>query len=249
MRATMRRSPALLLVVAAACATPERPGGDAHVATAGAFAQPWYRRPLPAGVETLGGLRALVVAPPTCRSRACPTLVVLPGGAQNENLAGATLRPWAQALHDEGWVAAAPIAPSRDRAFYEGDVSALGPFLDALAEAHPPEGGRFSLVGVSNGGIAAFTLAAAHPERFGAVAVAPGYARPEVPLAALRSLAITSFVGTLDAWRHPAETTHRDLREAGVASALRLVAGVGHVLAGHLEWRTLRVALTAPGSG
>ncbi|MEM1414722.1 MAG: hypothetical protein AAGH15_07470, partial [Myxococcota bacterium] len=98
----------LVAIVFVACAAPPPVADEV---TGGAAADPWYRRPLPARLEEHAGVWAVIVAPENCAPGGCPSVLVLPGGAQNENLARETLRPWAQALRDDGWVAGAPHPP------------------------------------------------------------------------------------------------------------------------------------------
>ncbi|MEM9069778.1 MAG: hypothetical protein AAGE52_14795 [Myxococcota bacterium] len=208
----------------------------------------WYERPLPLVVDAIAlpsgeTLRYGRIVPDECEQPgACPVLIALPGGAQNENLMEESLRPWAQSLHDHQWIVLSPIAD--DALFFEGGERLLPPFLDRMAERYLTSDGRFLLFGVSNGGLSAFRIATLEPERFRGVVVAPGFARTDdqARLRALRETPVVLFVGERDRWLQPTEVTYRSLREAGVPTTLRILPNRGHNLA-TLPWADLHAAL------
>lgn len=123
-----------------------------------------------------------------------------------------------------------PIGPPR-RLFFQFTDERARAFLDGLAEREPIEG-RSIVVGVSNGGRAAFRFAQAAPERFRAIAAMPGaMAAPIVP-AGWRDYAVVLANGTEDGrWQRLTDRTYGIL-QGRVGAVTRLpLAGQGHVVA------------------
>ncbi|MBI4934400.1 MAG: hypothetical protein HY828_11005 [Actinobacteria bacterium] len=164
-------------------------------------------------------------------------LFAFPPGGQDIDLAARLVD---ERYHDEalerGYVVVSPAAPSTGL-FYDEDSAALVPeLLDAIEASYPPDGGKFDLIGVSNGGLSAFRAAIDHPERFHSLVVFPGYS-PEggndPRLSVLTDLGIAMFVGGEDTgWRSASETTEATLKDLGITVELHVVAGEGHIIEG-----------------
>jgi len=133
-----------------------------------------------------------------------------------------------------GWVVVSPAAP--DSGLYYSDKSAkyVPELLDAIAEDYPPDGGKFDLAGVSNGGLSAFKAALTYPERFRSLVVFPGYSQDggdDPNLAKLKDIGVAMFVGGQDTgWRQASELTEKTLKDLGYDVELHVVEGEGHII-------------------
>ena len=107
-----------------------------------------------------------------------PFLLALPPGQQTRD---AVDWGWRTQYRDQaerrGWVVVSPVAPD-GRLFFRGAETYLPELLERLSQEYPPEGGRYHLAGVSNGGLAAFAVAIEHPRLFQSMAVFPGWPAP-----------------------------------------------------------------------
>jgi len=118
-----------------------------------------------------------LVAPPEKQAR-YPVLLALPPGSQT---VGMVDWGWKNYYLNEalrrGWVVVSPIAPG-GRLFVQGAEKYLPELLAEVARTYPPEGEKFHLAGVSNGGLSSFRIAILHPELFHSLAVLPGWPAP-----------------------------------------------------------------------
>jgi pimeloyl-ACP methyl ester carboxylesterase len=162
-------------------------------------------------------------------------LFTFPPGGQD---LAVTTRIVEQRWHDEalarGWVVVSPAAPSTGL-FYSDQSARLVPeLLDAIAADYPPEGGRFDLAGVSNGGLSAFRAALSYPERFRSLVVFPGYSPDggdDPNLSKLRDIGVSMFVGGEDTgWLDASRQTKQTLDALGYTVELHVVAGEPHII-------------------
>src|SRR3954451_10892578 len=141
---------------------------------------------------------------------------------------------WRDEALARGWVVVSPAAP--DSGLYYSDKSAkyVPELLDAIATDYPPEGGRFDLAGVSNGGLSAFKAALTYPERFRSLVVFPGYSQAggdDPDLSKLKDIGVSMFVGGEDSgWRQASELTEQTLKKLGYTVELHVVEGEGHII-------------------
>ena len=175
-----------------------------------------------------------VALPPAFEAeREWPTVLALPPGAQSTAMVEAGLDLYWAAGPPRGWVVISPAAPG-GRLFFEGSEEAVGEFLDIVGRTYRPEGGRYHLVGVSNGGISAFRVAAGDPARFRSLLVAPGFplSYDDVDgLARLVDLPVAMYVGEHDAgWVGPMRDAFGTLSAFGADVTLEVVPGAGHVI-------------------
>ncbi len=162
-----------------------------------------------------------------------PVLVAFPPGDQSIDLAASvaatTYLP--EAL-DRSWVVVTPAAPG-GTLFFEGSESYVDELLATLGWLRP-EGGRYHLAGISNGGRSAFAVALLDPGSFASMAVFPGY--PASPsdrngLAALTGIPIAMFVGGDDPeWLEPMTVTRDTIHTLGGPVLLDVRDGEGHVM-------------------
>ncbi|MEZ5408011.1 MAG: alpha/beta hydrolase-fold protein [Acidimicrobiales bacterium] len=177
----------------------------------------------------------LVVPPGVAPGPPTRVLVAFPPGGQELDLARRIVD---ERWHDEavarGWVVVSPAAPATGLYYNDASAALVPELLDAVAAEYPPEGGRFDLAGVSNGGLSAFKVALAHPDRFRSLVTFPGNSPAggaDPDLARLEGLGVALFVGGDDAaWRAGSEETEATLRRLGIPVELTVVEGEGHVI-------------------
>jgi len=177
----------------------------------------------------------MVVPPDRAAGQEGKVLFTFPPGGQDldvtENVVNGR---WRDEALKRDWVVVSPAAP--DSGLYYSDKSAkyVPELLDAIAEDYPPEGGKFDLGGVSNGGLSAFKAALDHPERFRSLVVFPGYSQDggdDTNLSKLKDIGVAMFVGGEDTgWREASELTEKTLKDLGYKVELHVVEGSGHII-------------------
>lgn len=164
-----------------------------------------------------------------------PVLLALPPGDQTRGMVDAGINGyWGHGPVDRDWIVISPAAPN-GQLFFQGSEVLIPDFLEKIAAEYPPEGGKFHLAGISNGGISAFRLAVNQPEKFHSILVVPGFPRGEdsQKLNNLTDIPIAMFVGELDSsWREAMISTEEELSRLGISATLEIVPGEGHVIQG-----------------
>src|SRR5262245_61033005 len=108
-------------------------------------------------------------------TKAYPAILALGGGPQTMNTVdGILMRNFRAEAEKRGYIVIAPAAPGGEL-FFEDGARIFPDFLKAILADYKIEGGKFHIAGPSNGGIAAFHVAAANPQYFLSVTAFPGY--------------------------------------------------------------------------
>jgi poly(3-hydroxybutyrate) depolymerase len=129
-----------------------------------------------------------------------PGVLVFGGGPQTMRTIDAALENnFREQAQRRGYIVVAPAAPN-DELFFRGGARIFPEFLDRILGDYDIEGRRFHVAGPSNGGIAAFHIAAQHPEYFVSVTAFPGYMwQPsDAKLQAISSLCVFAYIGEND---------------------------------------------------
>jgi poly(3-hydroxybutyrate) depolymerase len=129
-----------------------------------------------------------------------PAILVFGGGPQTMNAVDTTLaRNFRTEAERRGYIVIAPAAPDGGLFFDEG-ARIFPDFLKVILADYKIEGGKFHVAGPSNGGIAAFHVAAAHPQYFASVTAFPGYMWQPTPakLEAISKMCVFMYVGEFD---------------------------------------------------
>ena len=144
--------------------------------------------------------------------KAYPAILAFGGGPQTMNTVdGIINRNLRAEAEKRGYIAIVPAAPNGDL-FFEGGARIFPEFLKLILADYKIQDGKFHVAGVSNGGIAAFHVAAANPQYFISVTAFPGYMwEPTAPkLDAISKMCVFMYVGEDDEYRW-----HREMnREA-----------------------------------
>jgi poly(3-hydroxybutyrate) depolymerase len=132
-----------------------------------------------------------------------PAIIALGGGPQTMNTVDGMLNRNLRAEAEKrGYIVIAPAAPD-GQLFFEGGDRIFPDFLKKMLADYKIEGGKFHIAGPSNGGIAAFHVAAANPQYFRSVTAFPGYMWEPTPgkLQAISKMCVFMYVGENDEYR------------------------------------------------
>jgi poly(3-hydroxybutyrate) depolymerase len=168
------------------------------------------------------------------RTKAYPAILAFGGGPQTMNtVEGVLARNFRAEAETRGYIVIAPAAPD-GQLFFEGGDRVFPEFLKRILADYNIQGGRFHVAGPSNGGIAAYHVAAAHPEYFLSVTAFPGYMwePSSAKLEAIAGLCSFMFVGELDPYRWHGEMKQETefLRSKGAVARYTVEPGQPHRL-------------------
>ena len=131
-------------------------------------------------------------------------------------------------------VTAASIAPAapNDQLFFEDGARIFPEFLKLIQADYKIQDNKFHIAGPSNGGIAAFHVAAANPQYFLSVTAFPGYMWEPSPakLQAISKMCVFMYVGENDEYMwHPEMKKEAEwLSEKGTVARYTVEKGQPH---------------------
>src|SRR6266849_2340324 len=155
-------------------------------------------------------------------ARAYPAVLAMGGGPQTMNTVDNILnRNFRAEAEKRGYIVVAPAAPEGELFFDEGD-RIFPEFLQMILADYKIQDSKFHIAGPSNGGIAAFHVAAANPQYFLSVTAFPGYMwRPSAAkLQEISNMCVFMYVGEFDPYMWHGEMK----REAAILRAYGAVA-------------------------
>lgn len=132
--------------------------------------------------------------------KAYPAVLVFGGGPQTMNTIDRTLmRNFREQAEKRGYIVIAPAAPD-GQLFFQGGARFVPELLRMVLADYRIQDGKFHVAGPSNGGIAAFHVAAQYPQYFLSVTAFPGYMwQPSVArLEAISHMCAFLYVGEFD---------------------------------------------------
>lgn len=167
-------------------------------------------------------------------ARTYPGIIAFGGGPQTMNTVESVLdRNLRAEAERRGYIVIAPAAPDGDLFFETGD-RIFPEFLKLMLSTYKIEGGRFHIVGPSNGGIAAFHVAAEFPQYFRSVTAFPGYMwQPtQDKLQAIAQMCVFMYVGEHDPymWHDEMKREAEFLRAKGDLARYTVEKGQPHRL-------------------
>ena len=167
-------------------------------------------------------------------SKAYPAILAFGGGPQTMNTVDSILmRNFKAEAEKRGYIVIAPAAPNGDLFFEDGD-RIFPQFLKMMLADYKVEGGKFHIAGPSNGGIAAFHVAAANPSYFISVTAFPGYMwQPtNLKLQAISNMCVFMYVGENDEymWHDEMKREAEFLRAKGDIARYTVEKGQPHRL-------------------
>ena len=204
----------LLLVVAAA---PAARGEVLEKSRKVAGVTVQYKVVLPAGYDA---------------AKTYPAIIALGGGPQTMNTVDGVLNRNLRAeAETRGYIVIAPAAPDGEL-FFESGARIFPEFLQAMLADYKIQDGKFHIAGPSNGGIAAFHVAAANPQYFLSVTAFPGYMwQPtNAKLMAISKMCVFMYVGENDdyMWHPEMKREAEFLRSKGTVAHYTVEKGQPH---------------------
>jgi poly(3-hydroxybutyrate) depolymerase len=166
--------------------------------------------------------------------QAYPGILALGGGPQTMNTVDSILmRNFRAEAEKRGYIVVAPAAPD-GQLFFEDGARIVPEFLRMVLADYKIQDGKFHVAGPSNGGIAAFHVAAANPQRFLSVTAFPGYMwEPSAArLQAISKMCVFMYVGELDEymWHGEMKKEAEFLRSKGTVARYTVEKGQPHRL-------------------
>jgi len=163
---------------------------------------------------------------------AYPAILAFGGGPQTMNTVDAVINRNLRAEAEKrGYIVIAPAAPDGDL-FFEGGERIFPEFLTKMLADYKIRDGKFHIAGPSNGGIAAFHVAAKYPQYFVSVTAFPGYMwEPSAAkLQAISKMCVFMYVGENDPYRWHGEMKQEAefLRAAGDVAKYTVEKGQPH---------------------
>jgi predicted esterase len=167
-------------------------------------------------------------------AKAYPAILALGGGPQTMNTVDSVLsRNLRSEAEKRGYIVVAPAAPD-DQVFFEEGARIFPEFLKLIELDYKIRDNKFHIAGPSNGGIAAFHVAAANPQHFLSVTAFPGYMwEPSAAkLQAISKMCVFMYVGELDPymWHGEMKREAEFLRSKGTVARYSVEKGQPHRL-------------------
>ncbi len=167
-------------------------------------------------------------------AKAYPAILALGGGPQTMNtIDGLLERNLRAEAEKRGYIVVAPAAPGGSL-FFQGGERIFPEFLESILASYKIAEGKFHIAGPSNGGIAAFHVAALNPKYFLSVTAFPGYMwQPsDRKLAAIESMCVYMYVGENDEyrWHNEMQREAEFLRSEGTVAEYTVERGQPHRL-------------------
>src|SRR5437870_8086153 len=167
-------------------------------------------------------------------AKAYPAILAFGGGPQTMNTVDGILnRNFRAEAEKRGYIVVAPAAPDDDLFFEEG-ARIFPEFLKAIQADYKIQDNKFHIAGPSNGGIAAFHVAAANPQYFLSVTAFPGYMwEPDnAKLQDISRMCVFTYVGEFDQymWHGEMKKEVEFLRAKGTVAHYTVEKGQPHRL-------------------
>jgi predicted esterase len=167
-------------------------------------------------------------------AKAYPAILAFGGGPQTMNTVDGVLNRNLRAEAEKrGYIVIAPAAPD-DQLFFEDGARIFPEFLKMILADYKIQDNKFHIAGPSNGGIAAFHVAALNPQYFSSITAFPGYMwQPTAAkLRAISKMCVFMYVGENDPYMWHDEMQHEAevLRSKGTVASYTVEKGQPHRL-------------------
>jgi poly(3-hydroxybutyrate) depolymerase len=167
-------------------------------------------------------------------AKAYPAILALGGGPQTMNTVDGILsRFFGAEAEKRGYIVVAPAAPD-GLLFFEEGAGIFPEFLKMIQADYKIRDNKFHIAGPSNGGIAAFHVAAANPQYFLSVTAFPGYMwEPSAAkLQAISKMCVFMYVGEFDPymWHREMKREADFLRSKGAVARFSIEKDQPHRL-------------------
>jgi predicted esterase len=161
-----------------------------------------------------------------------PAILAFGGGPETMNTVDNVLdRNFRTEAEKRGYIVVAPAAPN-DQLFFEDGAKIFPEFLKMILADYKIQDNKLHIAGPSNGGIAAFHVAAANPQYFLSVTAFPGYMwePSQAKLQAISKMCVFMYVGENDQYMwHPEMKKEAEwLRSQGTVARYTVEKGQPH---------------------
>ncbi len=161
-----------------------------------------------------------------------PAILAFGGGPQNMTTVDSVLNRNLRAEAEKrGYIVVAPAAPD-EQLFFEEGARIFPEFLKMILADYKIQDNKFHIAGPSNGGIAAFHVAAANPQYFLSVTAFPGYMwePSQAKLQAISKMCVFMYVGENDPymWHSEMKKEAEWLRSKGTVARYTVEKGQPH---------------------
>jgi predicted esterase len=165
-------------------------------------------------------------------AKAYPAILAFGGGPQTMNTVDGVLNRNLRAEAEKrGYIVVAPAAPD-GQMFFEDGARIFPQFLKMILADYKIEDNKFHIAGPSNGGIAAFHVAAQNPQYFLSITAFPGYMWEPSPakLQAISKMCVFMYVGENDPymWHDEMKREAEALRAEGTVARYTVEKGQPH---------------------
>jgi len=165
-------------------------------------------------------------------AKAYPAILGFGGGPQTMNTVDSVInRNFRDEAEKRGYIVVAPAAPNGEL-FFEGGERIFPEFLKQILADYKIQDNKFHSAGVSNGGIAAFYIAALNPDYFLSITAFPGHLWDPTPahMRAISKMCINMFVGEVDpmGWQDLMQSQAAQLRAMGANAHYTVEKGQPH---------------------
>jgi predicted esterase len=167
-------------------------------------------------------------------AKAYPAILAFGGGPQTMNTVdGVVNRNFRAEAEKRGYIVIAPAAPD-DQLFFEDGARIFPEFLKMIQADYKIQDHKFHVAGPSNGGIAAFHVAAENPQYFLSITAFPGYMwePTAAKLQAISKMCVFMYVGENDPymWHEEMNKEAEFLRSQGTNARYTVEKGQPHRL-------------------
>jgi poly(3-hydroxybutyrate) depolymerase len=167
-------------------------------------------------------------------AKSYPAILAFGGGPETMNTVDSVLdRNFRAEAEKRGYIVVAPAAPG-NQLFFEQGARIFPEFLKMILADYKIQENKFHIAGPSNGGIAAFHVAAANPQYFLSVTAFPGYMWEPTPakLQAISKMCVFMYVGENEEYMWHAEMRKEAelLRSTGTVARYTVEKGQPHRL-------------------
>jgi predicted peptidase len=167
-------------------------------------------------------------------AKAYPAVLGFGGGPQTMNVVDSVIaRNFRDEAEKRGYIIVVPAAPN-DQLFFEGGERIFPAFLQKVLADYKIQDNKFHAAGPSNGGIAAFYVAALNPQYFLSITAFPGHLWEPTPahIQAISKMCVNMFVGELDpmGWQDLMQSQAEEFRAKGISAHYTVEKGQPHRL-------------------
>ena len=160
-----------------------------------------------------------------------PAIIAFAGGGQTMDIVEREVDTvWREQAEKRGYIVVIPAA-SGSNLYFLGGGKIFPEFLETILRDYKIKDRHFHSAGSSNGGISAFSVAAANPKYFVSITTFPGYLNNNTPerMSAMAGICIHMYAGSEDPdWVESMTAQAEQFRSRGLHVSTSIERGQGH---------------------